>query len=310
VAEHLGHLTTALADRYRVERELGQGGMATVYLAHELRHDRNVALKLLRPELSAILGAQRFLGEIKTTANLQHPHILGLFDSGEAGGLVFYVMPYVDGESLRARLVREKQLPVDDAVRIAREVADALDYAHRHGVIHRDIKPENILLHDGRALVADFGIALAAARSEGGSRMTETGMSLGTPAYMSPEQAMGEREITARSDVYALGAVLYEMLTGEPPFTGPTAQAIIARVMTEEPRSLTLQRKSVPPHVEAAVVTALSKLPGARPPFVPVRWPRCPGGWRSSRSQARSGADASSAGGPAPPGATSRSAPS
>jgi eukaryotic-like serine/threonine-protein kinase len=225
VAEQLGHLTSALADRYRLDRELGQGGIATVYLAHDLRHDRNVALKVLRPELSAILGAARFLGEIKTTANLQHPHILSLFDSGEADGLVFYVMPYVEGESLRARLLREKQLPVDEAVRIAREVADALDYAHRHGVIHRDIKPENILLHDGRALVADFGIALAAARSEGGTRMTETGMSLGTPAYMSPEQAMGEREITARSDVYALGCVLYEMLTGEPPFTGPTALA-------------------------------------------------------------------------------------
>jgi serine/threonine-protein kinase len=262
--EPLAHLTTALADRYRIERELGQGGMATVYLAHDLRHDRKVALKVLRPELSAILGANRFLGEIKTTANLQHPHILGLFDSGEADGLVFYVMPFVEGESLRARLVREKQLPVDDAVRNAREIADALDYAHRHGVIHRDIKPENILLHDGRALVADFGIALAAARSEGGSRMTETGMSLGTPAYMSPEQAMGEREITARSDVYALGCVLYETLTGEPPFTGPTAQAIIARVMTEEPRSLTMQRKTVPPHVEAAVLTALSKLPADR----------------------------------------------
>jgi serine/threonine-protein kinase len=264
VAEPFAHLTTALVDRYRLEREVGQGGMATVYLAHDVRHDRKVALKVLRPELSAILGAQRFLAEIKTTANLQHPHILSLFDSGEAGGLVFYVMPYVEGESLRVRLTREKQLPVDEAVRIAREVADALDYAHRHGVIHRDIKPENILLHDGRAMVADFGIALAAARSDGGSRMTETGMSLGTPYYMSPEQAMGEREITAKSDVYALGCVLYEMLTGEPPFTGPTAQAIIARVMTEEPRSLTLQRKTIPPHVEAAVLTALSKLPADR----------------------------------------------
>jgi tRNA A-37 threonylcarbamoyl transferase component Bud32 len=264
VAEPFGQLVTALADRYRLEREVGQGGMATVYLAHDVRHDRKVALKVLRPELSAILGAQRFLAEIKTTANLQHPHILSLFDSGEADGLVFYVMPYVEGESLRVRLAREKQLPVDEAVRIAREVADALDYAHRHGVIHRDIKPENILLHDDRALVADFGIALAAARSEGGSRMTETGMSLGTPHYMSPEQAMGEREITSKSDVYALGCVLYEMLTGEPPFTGPTAQAIIARVMTEEPRSLTLQRRTIPPHVDAAVVTALSKLPADR----------------------------------------------
>jgi len=257
-------LSTALSDRYRIERELGQGGMATVYLAHDIKHDRKVALKVLRPELSAILGAERFLAEIKTTANLQHPHILGLHDSGEADGLVFYVMPYVEGESLRARLSRERQLPVDDAIRIAREVADALEYAHGHGVIHRDIKPENILLHGGHALVADFGIALAVSRSDGGTRMTETGMSLGTPHYMSPEQAMGEREITAKSDVYALGCVLYEMLSGEPPFAGPTAQAIIARVLTEEPRSLTLQRRTIPPHVEAAVQKALAKLPADR----------------------------------------------
>src|SRR3972149_6879543 len=213
---------------------------------------------------AGILGAERFRAEIKTTANLQHPHILSLYDSGEADGLVFYVMPYVEGESLRDRLTREKQLPVDEAVRIAREVADALDYAHRHGVVHRDIKPENILLHDGRAMVADFGIALAVSRSDGGTRMTETGMSLGTPHYMSPEQAMGEREITPKADVYALGCVLYEMLCGEPPFTGPTAQGIIARGMTEEPRSLTLQRKTVPPHVEAAVQAALEKLPADR----------------------------------------------
>jgi len=238
--------------------------MATVYLAQDLRHDRRVALKVLRPELAAILGAERFLKEIKTTANLQHPHILPLFDSGEVDGVVFYVMPYVEGESLRDRLTREKQLSIDEAVRIAREVADALDYAHRHGVIHRDIKPENILLHDGRALVADFGIALAVSSAGGRTRMTETGMSLGTPHYMSPEQAMGEREVTARSDVYALGCVVYEMLTGEPPFTGPTAQAIVARVVTEEPRSLTLQRKTIPPHVEAAVLTALNKLPADR----------------------------------------------
>ena len=257
-------LSAALADRYAIERELGQGGMATVYLAQDVRHDRKVALKVLRPELSAILGAERFLQEIKTTANLQHPHILSLFDSGEADGLVFYVMPYVEGESLRDRLKREHQLPVEDAVRIAREVADALEYAHRHGIVHRDIKPENILLHGGHALVADFGIALAASRSEGGTRMTETGMSLGTPHYMSPEQAMGEREITPKADIYALGCVLYEMLTAEPPFVGPTAQAIIARVMTEEPRSLTLQRRTIPPHVEAAVRTALEKLPADR----------------------------------------------
>jgi len=259
-----GRLAAALEQRYHIERELGAGGMATVYLAHDVRHDRKVALKVLRPELSAILGGERFLAEIKTTANLQHPHILSLFDSGEADGLVYYVMPYVEGESLRDRLTREKQLPVEDAVRIAREVADALEYAHQHGIVHRDIKPENILLHGGHAQVADFGIALAASRSEGGTRMTETGMSLGTPHYMSPEQSMGEREITPKADIYALGCVLYEMLTAEPPFMGNTAQAIIARVMTEEPRSLTMQRKTIPPHVEAAVMTALAKLPADR----------------------------------------------
>ncbi|HSQ28568.1 MAG TPA: serine/threonine-protein kinase, partial [Gemmatimonadaceae bacterium] len=186
-AAALSPLSTALSDRYRIDRELGAGGMATVYLAHDLKHDRKVALKVLRPELSAVIGAERFLSEIRTTANLQHPHILPLFDSGEAGGLLFYVMPFVAGETVRSRLEREKQLPIADAVRIAGEVAGALDYAHRHGVIHRDIKPENILLHDGSALVADFGIALAVS-SAGGTRMTETGMSLGTPHYMSPEQ--------------------------------------------------------------------------------------------------------------------------
>ena len=261
--ELLGRLQEALADRYRIEREIGAGGMATVYLAHDHRHGRKVALKLMRPELSAVIGAERFLAEIKLTANLQHPHILPLFDSGEVNGSLFYVMPFIEGESLRDRLSREKQLPVADAVRIAGEVASALDYAHRHGVIHRDIKPENILLHDGRALIADFGIALAASKASG-TRMTETGMSLGTPHYMSPEQAMGEREITARSDVYALGAMLYEMLTGDPPFTGSTAQAIVARVLTEAPRPMLPQRHTIPPHVEAAVVTALEKLPADR----------------------------------------------
>jgi len=258
-------LTVALADRYRIERELGEGGMATVYLAADLKHDRQVAIKVLRPELAAVIGADRFLSEIKTTANLQHPHILPLFDSGEADSFLFYVMPYVQGETVRDRISREKQLPIADAVRIAAEVAAALDYAHRHGVIHRDIKPENILLHDGSALVADFGIALAASKA-GGTRMTETGMSLGTPHYMSPEQAMGEREITARSDVYALGCVLYEMLLGEPPFTGPTAQSIVAKVMTAEPAALVAQRKSIPTAVEDAVLTALEKLPADRFP--------------------------------------------
>jgi eukaryotic-like serine/threonine-protein kinase len=256
-------LTAALADRYRIERELGAGGMATVYLAQDLKHDRPVAVKVLRPELAAVIGAERFVVEIRTTANLQHPHILPLHDSGEADSFLFYVMPYVEGESLRDRLDREKQLPVADAVRIATEVAGALDYAHRHGVIHRDIKPENILLHDGRALVADFGIALAASKA-GGSRMTETGMSLGTPHYMSPEQAMGEREITARSDVYALGAVTYEMLTGDPPFTGSTAQAIVAKVLTEKPVPPSKFRDTVPEAVEEAVLVALAKLPADR----------------------------------------------
>jgi Tol biopolymer transport system component/tRNA A-37 threonylcarbamoyl transferase component Bud32 len=259
----LSRLSIVLAERYRIEREIGAGGMATVYLAHDLRHDRRVAVKVLRPELAAVIGAERFLAEIKLTANLQHPHILPLFDSGAADSFLFYVMPFIEGEPLRERLRREKQLPVDEAVRIAREVASALDYAHRHGVVHRDIKPENILLHDGRALVADFGIALAASKA-GGDRMTETGMSLGTPHYMSPEQAMGEREITARSDVYALGAVLYEMLTGDPPFTGSTAQAVVARVVTETPRPMLPQRHTIPPHVEAAVLTALEKLPADR----------------------------------------------
>jgi eukaryotic-like serine/threonine-protein kinase len=255
-------LAAALSDRYVIERELGAGGMATVYLAQDLRHQRQVAIKLMRPELAAVIGAERFLSEIRTTANLQHPHILPLFDSGEADGFLFYAMPFVEGESLRDRLLREKQLPVHDAIRIATEVASALDYAHRHGVIHRDIKPENILLHEGSALVADFGVALAA--SKAGSRITETGMSIGTPYYMSPEQAMGEREITARSDIYALGAVTYEMLVGEPPFTGPTAQAIVAMVLTEEPRPLIPRRRSVPPEVEEAVLTALQKLPADR----------------------------------------------
>ena len=237
--------------------------MATVYLARDLRHDRRVALKVLNPDLGAVLAVERFLSEIKVTAKLQHPHILSLLDSGEAAGLLFYVMPFVDGETLRARLERERQLPIGDALRIARDVASALDYAHRHGVIHRDIKPENILLHDDRALVADFGIALAV-RGAGEQRLTQTGISLGTPQYMSPEQAVGERTIDARSDVYALGAVTYEMLTGEPPFTGATAQAIAVRAMSEAPRALRLVRRNVPEEIEAAVLTALEKVPADR----------------------------------------------
>ena len=256
-------LTTALAGRYRIERELGAGGMATVYLAHDIKHDRDVAIKVLHPDLGAALGSERFLSEIKTTAKLQHPHILPLLDSGEADGLLYYVMPVVGGETLRAYLERVQQLPIPEAVRLAREVASALDYAHRQNVVHRDIKPENILLHDGSALVADFGIALAV-QSAGGQRMTQTGLSLGTPQYMSPEQAMGEKHIDARADVYALGAMTYEMLTGDAPFTGTTVQAIVAKVLSAEPERPTLVRKMIPPHVEDAVLTALAKLPADR----------------------------------------------
>jgi eukaryotic-like serine/threonine-protein kinase len=256
-------LRTALADRYRLERDLGAGGMATVYLAHDEKHDRKVALKVLRPELAAVIGADRFLQEIKVTANLQHSHILPLYDSGAADNFLFYVMPYVEGETLRTRLDREKQLGVDDAVALTRAIASALEYAHKQGVVHRDIKPENILLRDSDPLIADFGIALAVSHA-GGNRLTETGLSIGTPHYMSPEQAMGDRELDARSDVYSLGAVLYEMLTGEPPHTGSTAQAIVARVITEDPRPITTQRRTVPPHVADAVHKALNKLPADR----------------------------------------------
>ncbi|MDH3495219.1 MAG: protein kinase [Gemmatimonadota bacterium] len=253
----------AIGDRYRIERELGAGGMATVYLAHDVRHDRKVALKVLRPELAAVLGAERFLNEIRVTANLQHPHILPLFDSGEAESLLFYVMPYLEGESLRQRVDRERQLGVEEAVRLAQEVAAALDYAHRQNVVHRDIKPANILLHDGSAQVADFGIALAL-RKAGGDRLTQTGLSLGTPHYMSPEQATGDRDIDARTDIYSLGAVLYEMLAGEPPHTGGTIQAVISKVVTEVPKPLGDLRHSVPAHVAMAVEKALAKIPADR----------------------------------------------
>ena len=252
-------LEAALAEHYAIDRELGAGGMATVYLARDLKHDRHVAVKVLRPELAAVLGIDRFLSEIRVTAHLQHPHILPLFDSGQAGGLIYYVMPYVEGESLRQRLEREQQLPIDVAVGLTADVAAALDYAHRHGVVHRDIKPENVLFQDGQAVVADFGIALAVSAAAG-SRLTETGLSLGTPQYMSPEQATGDRLIDARSDIYALATVLYEMLAGEPPITGPTVQSVIAKVVTDRPRPLRQLRESVPPHVEAAVVKALAKV--------------------------------------------------
>jgi serine/threonine-protein kinase len=263
VPSQLDRLTTALADRYRLERELGQGGMATVYLAEDVRHKRKVALKVLKPELAAVLGAERFVQEITTTASLQHPHILPLFDSGTAGGFLYYVMPFVEGETLRAKLDRETQLGIGESVKIATEVADALEYAHRHGVIHRDIKPENILIQNGRPMVADFGIALAVSAAAGG-RMTETGLSLGTPHYMSPEQATAEKEITGRSDVYSLASVLYEMLTGEPPHMGNSAQQIIMKIIADTPRPVTDLRKSVPLHVAGAVAQALEKLPADR----------------------------------------------
>jgi hypothetical protein len=263
VTDAVQRLAAALADRYRIERELGAGGMATVYLAQDLKHNRQVAIKVLKPELAAVLGADRFVQEIQTTAQLQHPHILPLFDSGQADSFLYYVMPYIQGETLRTRLDREHQLGVDEAVRIASEVADALDYAHRQGVIHRDIKPENILLHDGRPMVADFGIALAVSAAAGG-RMTETGLSLGTPHYMSPEQATAEREITGRSDIYSLASVLYEMLTGNPPHVASSAQQIIAKIVTEAPAPVSQLRKTVPPNVAAAVAQALEKLPADR----------------------------------------------
>ena len=263
MANTLDRLKTALADRYAIQEELGAGGMATVYLAEDLKHHRKVAVKVLRPELAAVLGAERFVQEIETTANLQHPHILPLFDSGEADSFLYYVMPFIDGETLRDKLNRETQLGIDEAVKITTEVADALDYAHRNNVIHRDIKPENILLHNGRPMVADFGIALAVTTA-GGTRLTETGLSLGTPQYMSPEQATGEREVTARSDVYSLGAVVYEMLVGDPPHTGSTVQAVVAKVVSAEPQPISDVRHTTPPNVDAAVQKALAKVPADR----------------------------------------------
>ena len=256
-------LATALGDRYRIERELGAGGMATVFLAKDLKHDREVALKVLRPELAAVLGAERFLNEIKISARLDHPHILTLIDSGAADSFLYYVLPYVRGESLRDKLEREKQLGLEEALAITKQVASALDYAHRQGVVHRDIKPENILLQEGEAMLADFGIALAV-KEAGGNRLTETGLSLGTPQYMSPEQATGDRTLDARSDVYSLAAVLYEMLAGEPPVTGPNAQAMIAKLMTERATRLRVVRDTVPEGVDNAVAKALAKTPADR----------------------------------------------
>ena len=264
MSDAVARLNAALEGRYAIERELGEGGMATVYLADDLKHERKVALKVLKPELAAVVGAERFLAEITTTANLTHPHILPLHDSGEADSFLFYVMPHIEGESLRERIDREKQLGVDDAVAITQKVAGALDYAHSHGVVHRDIKPGNILLSEqGEPLVADFGIALAVAQA-GAGRITETGLSLGTPHYMSPEQATGDRDVDPRSDVYALGCVLYEMLSGQPPFSATTAQAVLVKILTMDAPSITSERRTVPPHVGHALARALEKLPADR----------------------------------------------
>jgi tRNA A-37 threonylcarbamoyl transferase component Bud32 len=253
-----------LGDRYRIERVVGEGGMATVFLAEDVKHHRQVAVKVMRAELAATVGADRFLREVEIAARLNHPHILPMHDSGEADGLLYYVMPYVEGESLQARLRREAQLPVQDALRLAREVAEALAYAHRRGIIHRDIKPANILISEGHALVADFGIARAVGGD--GEAITKTGLAVGTPQYMSPEQATGGRDVDGRTDVYALGAVLYEMVAGEPPFTGATAQVIIGRSLTQAPAPLTQTRQGLPVGLEAIVSKALAKSPADRHP--------------------------------------------
>ena len=252
---------------YRIDRELGRGGMATVYLAHDLKHDRAVALKAILPDVSSSLGPERFLREIRTAARLSHPHIVGLFDSGEVDGLFYYVMPYIRGESLRQRLQRTGRLGFDEAAAIARDVAAALDYAHATGLLHRDIKPENILLHEGEAMVTDFGIALAL-NPAGTVRMTEAGRSLGTPEYMSPEQIAGDREMDGRSDQYAVACVVYEMLAGEPPYQAPSPAGIILKQATAPVPSLRRLRPDTPLHIEQAVTRALAKAPEERFPFV------------------------------------------
>ncbi|HXI20467.1 MAG TPA: serine/threonine-protein kinase, partial [Gemmatimonadales bacterium] len=263
--ELLERLNAALAGRYVLERILGQGGMAIVFLARDLRHSRQVAIKVLRPELALILGSERFLREIEIAAALTHPHVLPLFDSGEAAGHLFYVMPFVSGESLRDRLEREGQLPIEDAVRVTCEVADALGAAHERGIVHRDIKPENILMLDGHAMVADFGIARAVSAA-GGSRLTETGLAVGTPAYMSPEQSTAERQLDGRSDQYSLACVTYEMLLGHGPFTGGTAREVLARHATDPVPPLRTVRETIPPQVERAIGRALAKTPADRYP--------------------------------------------
>jgi len=262
MTELLDRLKVALADRYAVEREVGRGGMATVFLAQDQRHRRPVALKVLHPQLAVSLGPDRFLREIQIAAKLQHPHIVPLYDSGQAGDFLYYVMPYVEGESLRQRLEREQRLPVEDAVHIARAVATALDYAHRQQIVHRDIKPENVMLHEGEPLVTDFGIAKAV--TVAAENLTQTGTAVGTPSYMSPEQAAGEGELDGRSDIYSLGAVLYEMLAGTAPFAGPTIQAIMAKLFTDPVPPLRKHRAETPEWLEQGVLKALAKAPGER----------------------------------------------
>ena len=257
-------LSAALADRYRIERELGQGGMATVYLAEDLKHDRKVAVKVLREDLSASLGQERFLREIKVAAALQHPHILPLYDSGEAGGLLFYVMPYVDGQSLREKLSREGELPVGDAVRILRDIADALTEAHRHGVVHRDLKPENVMLRGRHALVMDFGVAKALSEATGKHALTTTGIALGTPTYMSPEQAVADPHVDHRADLYAFGVVAYELLAGLPPFSGANPQQVLAAHVTTAAAPVSTHR-SMPPALAALIMRCLEKRPADRP---------------------------------------------
>jgi serine/threonine-protein kinase len=286
MADILAHIQSALAGRYRVDREVGRGGMATVFRAEDLRHQRPVALKVLRPDIAAGLGAERFLREVTITAQLNHPHILPLLDSGEADGLLYYVMPFVAGESLRDRITREGQLPLDDALEIARQVGAALSYAHSHGVVHRDIKPENILLSAGEAVVADFGIARAVTEA-GEGHLTETGISIGTPAYMSPEQASGEQRIDGRTDIYALGCVLYEMLSGDAPYLASTPQAVLAKKLTEPTPRISVVRETVPASVEAALARALARTPADRYAT-----------WRSRRSPSRGSAYGPTATGP------------
>jgi serine/threonine-protein kinase len=301
----VAQVTKALVGRYKIERVIGEGGMATVYLAEDQKHKRKVAVKVMRPELAATLGADRFLREVQIAAQLSHPHILPMHDSGEADGILFYVMPFVDGETLRDRLAREGALPPDEALRYAREVAEALAYAHKRGIIHRDIKPANILLGEGHALVADFGIARAVDEG-GGESLTKTGLAIGTPQYMAPEQATGERDVDGRADVYATGAVLYEMLSGEPPFNGPNARSILTKSLTERPKPITQVRAGLSPVLDPVVQRALAKAPEDRfasaLEFVAAldgarthssgslpRYPRTPPRWSRRRRAAHAG---------------------